>query len=839
MKIYKNILLLLVFNVISLDLVSQEDFLKTPKELSQSCTIEFINDINNGTVRLEDLHYVDNDREDMNNRYWVVYSDRSNNFLYNFPNGSTLNTRLEYMQPLRVQEVEGKWLKVYTTDYKELGWVKSDYIMLNSYCLLTTYKKKKKSDDVVIKIPMKKIIITSIPELVSGGMTPEEAEAKRNFYSDPSTNMKNMIQYARDFEIFYVYKESGGSFLLANNDVLTESYDRNISLIKGWIPKGNTTAWDNRLMLEEARTEQAIQAYDTVTLFGFQHLKELKSHIQKGFSKKNTAFVEFQVGAIRYDKMRMPVLKTGHDDGQPFDDVHEIKKVVSIVRHTEGDIIKDSMLIDIERKLNRLQQNTNIIFVIDATSTMDPYFSSIAASIEEIMKENNKKNGNPIKFAVIIYRDYLDKVNNNDYKVLPLTADQSEVTSYLNNVDCSSRNRKLLPEAQFNGIIKGFDELNLDPEESNIMVLIGDCGNHPNPDSSNNYDVEDVADILDKYNLNVISFQVNTDIHHETYAQFNKDIKKFIQIKANKITSNTDTDLSAVWKRVEGKRHSFELSMVESSEDFVNTFGRVIYAVDGKMHTDVLKNHITERLVEYMDVTDKNLIILRKWWNPKVDKVPEGLLLFIMKSLELTREGAQEFLQRNEVTQSAYVSLKYNGSHINALEHVVFMTDKDYRSLRKELNRFTSDDQMSYLVRAKQFEERLISICKNMLGGSASNSDISPSDNSNGNGSPINSKDQNDVIDNLVINDVWLILFGVEYDAFTEIKNTKLNRIASFNKKKILKDVMDDFEIKCKLFCSKSYFSHDENESRVMTIYNNNFYWIPIEDIPGTTKIDS
>ena len=793
---------------ISSEMFSQE-YLKTPKEFSQSCTAEFMKKINGGKINLEDLDYGFSDRN------WRVYSDRSKNFLYNTPNGSPMGTMLDYMQPLNVKKVDGKWLKLFTLDNQELGWVRSNNILLNSFCLLTTGVT---DNDVEVSIPTKKIIITSLAELVERGIELEDAEKYRHFYTEPSTNMNRRLQDVKDFEIYYVYKEQGGSVLLATNDKLTQGSITNKSVVKGWIPLGNTTSWDNRLMLEPARSTLAQQAYGPKILHGYKDLAQLKTKLEQNISKDNTSFIDFQVGAIPYDRMRKPVI-------QSID--NNILQVVSIMRDTEGDIINKKRLKEMERKIERQQQNTNIVFVVDATSSMKPYFSSISKSIGEIMSQNRNENKHSLKFAVVIYRDYADKAKNRDCEVLALTADQSEVKSYLNKVVCSSNN-KLMPEAQFNGIIKGIEELDLNPEDSNVMVLIGDCGNHDDPNSEKNYDVEDVANILDKYDLNVISFQVNFDMNTsdmDTYIKFNTDVKKFIQLKANKITRNRETDLSADWKRVDGKKNSIELSMVESSEDFVNTFGRVIYAKNGKMNTDVLQNHITGRLSEYMDVTDNNLVILRKGWNPKVDKVPEGLLLYIENSFEITRKEALEFLQRNEVTQSAYVALKYDDSPINALEHVVFMSNKDFESLRKQLNEFiSSESDISTSEKAMQFQERLISICKNILGGSTESSDPS--------------SQSNEVVENLIINDVWQLIFHVDYNAFPEIKDRKLNELASFKKKKILKEVMEDFKIKSKDFCGKSYYSKNEYERREMMINGDKFYWIPLEDLPGTTKID-
>ena len=49
---------------------------------------------------------------------------------------------------------------------------------------------------------------------------------------------------------------------------------------------------------------------------------------------------------------------------------------------------------------------------------------------------------------------------------------------------------------------------------------------------------------------------------------------------------------------------------------------------------------------------------------------------------------------------------------------------------------------------------------------------------------------------------------------------------------------MEDFSNKSSEFCQTSYYSRDEYDNRVMSIYGNKFYWIPLEDLPGTTKID-
>ena len=127
--------------------------------------------------------------------------------------------------------------------------------------------------------------------------------------------------------LYYVYKEQGGSVLLANNNLLNKGSIRNKSIMKGWIPRGNTTEWNNRLMLEPARSQSAQQAYGETTLHGYGELSQLRTHLDQNIVIENTSFIDFQVGAIPFDRMRKPVIKSIDEN---------IKKVVSITRDTEN-----------------------------------------------------------------------------------------------------------------------------------------------------------------------------------------------------------------------------------------------------------------------------------------------------------------------------------------------------------------------------------------------------------------------------------------------------------------------------------------------------------------------
>ncbi|OUV44324.1 MAG: hypothetical protein CBC71_01540 [Rhodobacteraceae bacterium TMED111] len=800
MNISKHKFLTYLFLSFFLSAFSNDNYLKTPKEFLNSCQAQYIEKINSGVISLESLDY------NFSQRDWIVFSDRSNNILFNSYDGSATLETLSFMQPLYVKKVKGQWLKVYSIDYEELGWIKARNVILTKYSILTNTNDKDK-----VAIPLKKIIITSIDGLRKDGLTLEEAEKYRNFYSEPSTRKSDVLNSVRDFEIYFVLKEQDGSVLLANNDFLSGTVNTNISLVKGWVPFGNTTPWDTRLMLEPSRSKLSMLKYGNEVLHGFQKEKQLNTYLDTRVYKDSTSFIEFNVGAIPYDRMRKPVLKSINDN---------IKKVVSITKDTQGDVKNKQELKRMMRKLETQQQHTNIIFVVDATASMTPYFKSVAKSIQKIMAENKRVNKHELQFGVVLYRDYAD--GNKSWETLKLTSDIQLVTNYLNNVICASKDDDK-PEAMFNGIIKGLNDLNIDNEESNIMVLIGDCGNHRN----DKFTKQDVADVLDKYNINVISFQVNYDKNDFIpYASFNKEVQDFIMIKSEKIIENRDTDLIPKWERIDGKSNAIELSMVESSDDFVNTFGRFIYSQGTPMDPNDLESQISIRIKEYMNVTDNNLVQLRKGFNPKVDQVPGGLLLYIMDSFDLTKKEALDFLSRNEVTSKAFVAIDYNKG-ANALEHVVFFSQKDYRVLKKQLNIFRNSENLKSSERKMMFQERLINICENIIGSTSTDTDKKGLEESN--------EIKNNVIENLQLNEVWQLIFGIDYNAYPKIKTTPLNKIAD-QPTRLLNDVIDDFENKCSDFCSTDYYNNDEYENRIMTLNGNKFYWIPIEDLPGTKK---
>ena len=109
--------------------VIAQNWKTVPDVFRAQCKTSFIEDVNKGANRLQDL-------PSNSDSYWVVYSDRENNRLKNRANGSNNGSVLEYMEALYVKEVSDNWLHVYGYENEdEKGWIEARYLLLSLYSL--------------------------------------------------------------------------------------------------------------------------------------------------------------------------------------------------------------------------------------------------------------------------------------------------------------------------------------------------------------------------------------------------------------------------------------------------------------------------------------------------------------------------------------------------------------------------------------------------------------------------------------------------------------------------------------------------------------------------------
>ena len=412
--------------------------------------------------------------------------------------------------------------------------------------------------------------------------------------------------------------------------------------MRGWIPIFNITDWDTRVTLEPARSQEALDQYSERKLRGFKELKDLNTCLEQNFCNEKLAVVDFKVGEIRRNKMRKPVLEAIDDN---------TSLVVSIAKSDQG-MDDDEIIVwrDILEELDKKSQTTNIIFAVDATSSMKPYLPSVAKSISKIIKENKKLQQNSLKFGFIVYRDYADGQDAFDY--IPLTDEKNfkSIQKQIFETKCFSSDKDA-PEAQYHGLIKGLDFMDLKNTESNVLVLIGDCGNHPITSDSYNaeHNFDKVVELLRKYAVNLISYQVDFKDSDE-YYQFNEDVTGFVEEVCETILSdNNNAELEYKFPDVGKQTHKLIWETNKTGlQKFETLFGRFIYSTEGnKMQPKYLEESVVATLSEYMKNVTDNMNQIRDGMTEgfEGDTPPEGLILWFPRKNGFNKARSNRFFK--------------------------------------------------------------------------------------------------------------------------------------------------------------------------------------------------
>jgi len=181
---------------------------------------------------------------------WVVFSDRPNNPLYSDKSCNSANGRkLDFMVPMYVIDETESSIRVISLNDADVrgnlkdgaaaksSWVKKDDMLLWRNCLKTRdvnlpefkggiFNKKA----MVLNILGADNQIRRIPE----------------FYSNPRCSPSDSINSALVYQINYVYKETATAYLLGDIPEISD-LNNDPQLIRGWVLKSQTTAWNHRL----------------------------------------------------------------------------------------------------------------------------------------------------------------------------------------------------------------------------------------------------------------------------------------------------------------------------------------------------------------------------------------------------------------------------------------------------------------------------------------------------------------------------------------------------------------------------------------------------------------
>lgn len=482
----------------------------------------------------------------MANQPWFVFSDRSLNILYSDPDLKTKGKTLKFGQKMGVLELTNDVLKVGIIDKdKKIGDI--GYISINKILL---WKKSLVDDS--NRVDIRAMVMYTI------GKGSLQDEGRVRIYMNPivSNNAADYTFHDGIFDYFFIFKTEGNFYLIGKRNYIDNVAD---NVLYGWVHKENVSTWSHRVAWEKNWEVQAVaerQSFtDNTGIIVTNDRSEAncllqlnrRSQSSKGCIKTNSVYLETRkdMSTVRHSgtRGRFPLLEMGSRN------VAQTTMKVGVISSIEIpglSKVEDDLVTKILDDMGQIRK-INIIFVIDATQSMQPYSASIQSGVNNAMKQiadsiskrsNRDDKQNDYSFGAVLYRDDamarpVEKWGQN------LSSDKDALFKWLNDRMNNVNNnpapgKKADPdqaEAVFNGLYFALDQYRIDPSNSNYVILIGDCGDHFDKTRSNVYKtLESVMPLYQKYNVNFMAFQVHNEGKKEhrdfvdTLRRFSSDI---------------------------------------------------------------------------------------------------------------------------------------------------------------------------------------------------------------------------------------------------------------------------------------------------------------------------
>jgi len=510
-------------------------------------TIIFINILNSAeNIRISGFPYIYNKPSediDVSKVYpsdpgtpWYVFSDRNNNKTYKQPNGRAVQNQIDYLQVFWVIDEKNEWLHIVkddsvtgyylTSQYKDYGWIKKQNMFLMRHALVTRKGK----------IDKKAMLLNTIPYIKDTKITNLANITTVQFYNDPDLQQKNK-NISQLFEIFYIYKINEKSVLLGKDNRIPE-YEGIKNNLLGWVDKNKIIFWDHRIVIEPNWETHAASERKTKNISAkiFTDANAAQKYAEENIIENNyvmwesDSFEKRKTGEWR----RFPILDDEIIGGAKNKNNLNLSYVGAMgeVINNKGEKISREEMAVITQKYNKLReafQNLNLVFVVDGTTSMEPYFLSVVGAINSTMDQITKKYPKiRTSFGGVIYRDLAEgkKIT----EILRLTENYKKVIEFFKNAQAIDKFDKDEPEALFYGLKTALRQVGFEEDKRNIIVLIGDAGNHSRIDNSQ-VDIGEIVKLIGINKCDMCVFQTHNK-NRKTYNDFIEQTKNIVSFSA-------------------------------------------------------------------------------------------------------------------------------------------------------------------------------------------------------------------------------------------------------------------------------------------------------------------
>ena len=462
--------------------------------------------------------------------------------------------------------------------------------------------------------------------------------------------------------------------------------------------------------------------------------------------------------------------------------------------------------------LKTKRNNLNIVFVVDATKSMDDFFPAVKRGIQRIIALNQERYKKEMRFSIAVYRDYAD--GEKAFENIPLTDDIQAIYNFLARIRIGSVG-KAREEAVFNGMIEGMKRSRMDPDQSNVVVLIGDAGNVIN--DARGLKREMVSDLLVQYHASLVTFQVHYGIQ-PAYQAFNDDAQELFYELGEK--TERKQNLRPNMAPVSDKMNTFELKFKDMETNVVKYFveagfGRFIYANDNQsMPISVLQENLTSAMGDYLTELDKQIRFYEEQLRSgdanikkrdEFDEANEDNLKEHLRNQGFTEDEIETALQSfAEFSMSGFTSTRFYNKPLSCFAPVVFLSDEEVDNMIAVFERVDPDANLT--DSKAQVSDALIPQTKAALGETS-----------------------DERVKQKSMAEIWGILLAVPFDENGEygtLRDVPIGEIPNSNHPSLPKFILQ-FQESVRRFNKKNL---GQDRFRLNSQF---YYWIPLEKIPG------
>ena len=434
----------------------------------------------------------------------------------------------------------------------------------------------------------------------------------------PDANRYGEVGRVNVFRVRYTYKICEGTrrdgksthFLLVGNHPVWNWDYPNISLT-GWIDIKDVILWDTRVgvwydEVTRPNRESAIIFQDESSLRNYGKTGE----VERALARENEESPE-----LKYFMTRYPVLSDAGDyiwvawisgavQGPPGTEEEKEKAnegAVSGKNSSSGvGLAANKPVInkeEIERRVVTISEtiddvrNRDILFVLDATSSMGDYFEVARRAINEFIDGLSAEKRRRYRFAVAIYRDYVH--TSGDFELISDFSSQNVMSRLDAQLAAEDGGDHSIEEGMFNGIIKAVGSVTWGDRHTRAVVVVGDHGNHTG--SKSKYSTSDVVEALKKNRIIFHAINVMPRPKFKAYnALFREQAKEIINLNQDRGTLSTSIQSVA--------QRQYNNSRMQETEDLTHSFGSIGSASGTSVYDDLTRSRA--RIVDALDHVD-------------------------------------------------------------------------------------------------------------------------------------------------------------------------------------------------------------------------------------------